>query len=81
MSVRVTDRAGRPVRGAAVTFSLSPPGLPTSTFETATANGYAQWPGVTIPREGALTGRGLVTVRVVLPDGQTVQQVGHLTID
>ncbi len=81
ITVSVSDRRGSAVNGGAVTFSLSPPGLPTSTFETTTRNGRAVWAHVTIPKEGALPGEGLVTVRVVLPDGESVQQIAHLTIE
>lgn len=71
ITVTVIDVGGVPVEGAMVTFSISPPGLPTSTFEAVTSNGVATW-SVTIPRDGATMGVGFVTARVVLADGRTI---------
>jgi glucodextranase-like protein len=71
-SVSVLDPDARPIDGARVTFSISPPGLPTSTFETTTVEGSASWT-ITVPREGVMAGKGFATVLVVLPDGRLVR--------
>jgi glucodextranase-like protein len=68
-AVTVLDPDARPIEGAAVTFSISPPGLPTSTYETTTKDGSASWT-MTVPRDGAMPGRGFATVQVVLADGR-----------
>jgi hypothetical protein len=65
VNVRVVDANGRPVDGAAVTFSLSPPGVPTSTYFATTENGHASWLQATLP-EGVQAGHGFVTARVTL---------------
>ncbi len=80
MHVQVRDADGRPVKRARVTFSISPPGLPTQTRETPAKDGEARWSDVVIPREGATTGGGFVTVRVVLEDGDTVQDTQVFSI-
>jgi len=69
-TVTVLDPDGRPIDGASVTFSISPPGLPTSTYETTTSDGTASWT-MALPRDGAMAGRGFATVLVVLADGRT----------
>jgi hypothetical protein len=69
-TVTALDPDGRPIDGASVTFSISPPGLPTATYETTTRDGAASWT-MTLPRDGAMAGRGFATVLVVLPDGRT----------
>jgi hypothetical protein len=71
--LELTDERGRPIDGASVVFSLSPPGLPTTTYQATTVDGVAAWRNVTIPREGATEGEGFVTARVTLPDGGTIQ--------
>jgi glucodextranase-like protein len=71
-SVSVLDPDARPIDGAKVTFSMSPPGLPTSTFEATTIDGTASWT-ITVPREGAMAGKGFATVLVILPDGRVVR--------
>jgi len=70
--VTVADVGGKRVPGATVTFSLSPPGQPTSTFTTETnASGVASW-RVTMPKAGTIKGAGLATAEVTLRDGRTV---------
>lgn len=70
--VTVADVGGKRVPGATVTFSLSPPGQPTSTFTTETnASGVATW-RVTMPRAGTIKGAGLATADVTLRDGRTI---------
>ncbi|HET7676679.1 MAG TPA: Ig-like domain-containing protein [Candidatus Limnocylindrales bacterium] len=73
MRVLVLDPDGRRVDGAKVTFSISPPGLPTETFDATTVNGEATWPGYLLPRDGATKGSGFVTVLVTMPDGLVLQ--------
>ena len=68
----VADVGGKRVPGATVTFSLSPPGQPTSTYTTETnSNGVATW-RITLPKAGTIKGAGLATVAVTLTDGRTV---------
>jgi hypothetical protein len=67
--VSVDDGNGRPVDGAAVTFSVSQPGITTATYDTTTKNGVAELPSVPLARDGAVAGSGFVTVLVTLPDG------------
>jgi hypothetical protein len=67
--VEVRDANRQPVDGAAVTFSISPSGLLTDMFQTATVDGVAVWNDVVLPREGAVAGNGFVTARAVLPSG------------
>jgi hypothetical protein len=65
----VRDGNDRPLDDVAVTFSISPSGLRTDTFQTRTVDGIATWDDVVLPREGASAGSGLVTARAVLPGG------------
>jgi hypothetical protein len=78
--VTVVDVRGRPVDGAPVTFSLSPPGQPTSTYQATCTGGLATWSGVTLQRDGAIAGAGFVTARVTLADGTIVQTSAPFTI-
>jgi hypothetical protein len=78
---QVRDPAGQPVDGAEVTFSVSPPGLPTQTYVGTTSGGALVWTGVRISREGAQAGQGLVTMLVVLPSGETLQESVFFTIE
>lgn len=73
LRVDVRDRDGKPIDDAHVTFSLSPPGLPTATYEARTKDGLATWPEVTIPRQGAVAGDGFATVLVQLEVGATLR--------
>ena len=75
----VTDANGLGVDGATVTFSLSPPGVPTSTFQATTQSGRASWPGVTLSG-GIQAGDGLVTARVTLPGGPTLQRTATFVV-
>jgi hypothetical protein len=77
LHVDVRDPDGEPIDGARVTFSLSPPGLPTSTYEAVTKRGVANWASVTIPRDGAVAGAGFATVLVVLRSGRTLRDIVH----
>ena len=79
LKVRVVDADGRPVDGARVTFSISPPGVPTSTFESVTAAGEASWT-VTMPRDGPERGSGLATALVVLPDGRSISDTAPFRV-
>ncbi|MDQ3938768.1 MAG: hypothetical protein M3253_08840, partial [Chloroflexota bacterium] len=84
ISARVRGLRGEPVDGAEVTFSISPPGQQTSTFQTTTRHGLASWRGYRVPRDGARRGQGLVTVMVVLPGsptagGRTLQESANFS--
>lgn len=69
LKATVLDADGRPVPGARVTFTLTPPNLPLDTFEAVSgANGVAT-SRVRLIRTGATRGDVLVTVEAVLPDG------------
>lgn len=72
LRVLVVDAQGKTVDGAEVVFSLSPPGLPTTTYRTVTTRGDASWLDVTMPRDGATAGEGFATARVTLADGSLV---------
>ena len=74
IQVTVIDADGAPVDGAPVVFSLSPPGLPASTYRSTTSDGAASWNNVTVPAEGATAGQGLATVQVTLDDGTIVRE-------
>jgi hypothetical protein len=74
IQVAVLDADGTPVDGAPVVFSLSPPGLPASTYHSTTSDGAASWNNVTVPAEGATAGQGLATVQVTLDDGTIVRE-------
>jgi hypothetical protein len=78
---RIVDPAGQPVDGAEVTFTFSPPGLPTSTHVDTSRAGMVTWAGVRIGRDGAQRGQGLVAVLVVMPDGTTLQESEFFTIE
>jgi hypothetical protein len=75
----VLDAAGAPVEGAEVVFSLSPPGMPTLTFDATTQAGVARWSSVRIS-DAATAGQGLATVLVTLPDGGTLTSSAYFTI-
>lgn len=66
--VLVFDADGVAVDGAAVTFSLSPPGQPASRYDATTDHGTASWLGITLARDSTEAGTGLVTVAVTLAD-------------
>ena len=71
ITLTVTDVGGTAVNGATVDFTISPPGQPTSTFKTVTANGKAKW-SVSIPKSGTTKASGFVTARVTLTDNRVV---------
>jgi hypothetical protein len=66
--VLVFDADGAAVDGAAVVFSLSPPGQPASTYNATTDQGTATWLGITLARDSTEVGTGLVTASVTLSD-------------
>ena len=72
--VTVLDAGGRPVDGATVVFSVSPP-LQVSFNHDATtdSDGKASWSGIRLERAGATVGDGFVTVLVTTPDGSMVK--------
>lgn len=79
VNLLVMDADGLPVEGAAVTFSLSPPGVPTSTYFATTTTGHAAWLGATLP-DGVQAGDGFVTARVTLESGSTLQETVPFTV-
>lgn len=70
----LTNAMGPAADGSVVTFSLSPPGVPSSTYQTTLQSQRAVWSGAIVPA-GAETGGGFVTARVVLPGGKAVQAI------
>ena len=79
LRVSVDDGDGRPVDGAAVTFSVSQPGVTTATYDTTTKDGVAELANVPLPRDGAVAGDGFVTAYVTLSDGTIVRSNFPLT--
>ncbi|MBA2254611.1 MAG: hypothetical protein H0W07_05825 [Chloroflexi bacterium] len=80
LQAQVRDADRRPVPDAPVTFTLSPPGQPTTTYRATTDQlGFARWDKVTLPRDGAQPGKGFATVHVVLPGGETIQETAPFT--
>ena len=80
LEAEVRDASGAPIDGAEVVFSLSPPGLPTFTYNATTLNGVARWPSVRISGE-AQVGQGLATVLVTLSSGETLSASEFFTIE
>lgn len=79
MAAQVLGPDGKPLDGAEVTFSISPPGQMTVTHDTTTENGTASWNDYPLTSDGGLTGHGLVTVLVTLPGGQTLAESAAFT--
>lgn len=79
MRARFVDADGQPIDGNVV-FSLSPPGLATTTYGTATSLGEASWQ-VTLPRAGASAGAGYATAQLTLPDGSTMEALASFTFE
>jgi hypothetical protein len=79
VGIRVADPNGKLVGDAVVTFGLSLPGLPTSTFEASTVAGRASWTTV-VPKGGVVAGSALVTVLVTLPDGSELREAALLEL-
>jgi hypothetical protein len=73
VTVTLKNAAGRNINGALVSFGLSLPGLPTTTYEAKTAKGKAAWQ-TTVPRSGVSPGTALVTVYVTLADGTGIRE-------
>jgi len=80
LEAEVSDASGAPIDGAEVVFSLSPPGLPTTTYIATTLGGVARWPSVRIS-DDAQQGQGLATVMVTLLDGETLTASEFFTIE
>jgi hypothetical protein len=76
----VYDADGHPADGDPVTFSISPPGLPTSTYQTTTDHGSASWLGVTLARDSTEAGTGFVTALVTLGDGTVLRSTVHFVV-
>jgi hypothetical protein len=79
----VRDEDRRPIPLAQVTFTLSPPGLPTTTYHAETdSQGSARWERVSLPSDGATPGKGFATVFVQLPDGgDPIQETKPFTFE
>ena len=77
--VTVMDANGRPVEGATVSFSISPPGWQlTSNYSTTSgSDGKASWSHIALPRAGAVAGDGFVTVQVTTADGSSTTDTVH----
>ena len=76
----VFDADGLAVDGAPVTFSLSPPGQPTSTYDATTDHGSASWLGITLPHDSTEVGTGFVTASLTLPDGTVLRNTVHFEV-
>lgn len=79
LTVNVHDELGRPVDGAEVTFSVSPPDRETTTYHATTANGRARLTNLTID-PGDATGPWLVTALAVLPSGTELRGDGSFSL-
>jgi hypothetical protein len=78
ITVTLTNGTGTGDDGAAVTFSLSPPGVPTSTYQTTIQSEQATWS--TQVTAGASTGGGFATARVTLADGNVLSGTALFTV-
>jgi hypothetical protein len=79
-TVTVLDAEGRPIKGAKVEFTFGPPGLGSQTRERMTSRlGVATWSGMRVV-EGATADDGLVTVRVILPDGKILRDTATFKV-
>jgi hypothetical protein len=76
----VTDELGQRPDGAAVTFSLSPPGQPTVTYQATTIAGRAAWRSYRLPAEGTSKGFGRASVVVELASGDTLQKTAPFSL-
>jgi hypothetical protein len=72
VTAHVVGPDGKPADGAALTFSISPPGQTTVTRQTRTVDGTATWNDFPLTVPGAQAGHGLVTALATLADGETV---------
>jgi len=81
LRLNLKDPNGQPVDGVTVVFSISPPGLPTDTYEAVTTGGSARLDDVVIPREGAARGNGFVTARAELGPGIAASATKPLIIE
>lgn len=82
VTVKVLDVGGRAVAdGTLATFTVSPPGLPTSVSDPLPMRaGVASWKLTIPPSSAALPASGLVTVSVALADGRVVTATGAFTV-
>jgi hypothetical protein len=76
----IQDENGRPVDGAEVTFSLSPPNATTITYRTVSVAGVAKWPDLDIASADDPHGAWLVTVLAVLPSGTELRANKSLNV-
>ncbi len=79
MVAQVLGPDGKPVNGAAITFSISTPGQMTVTHETTTEGGTAVWSNYPLTADSAQPGQGLVTVLATLAGGQTLADSATFT--
>ena len=70
ITATLTNGTGTSDDGASVTFSLSPPGVPTSTYQGTIQSEQATWTPQ-VPT-GASLGGGFATAKVTLPNGKFV---------
>jgi hypothetical protein len=70
ISATLTNGTGTGDDGAPVTFSLSPPGVPTSTYQATIQSEQATW-APQVPASASVGG-GFATAKVVLPNGKVV---------
>jgi Glucodextranase, domain B len=68
----LTNGLGAAADGSVVTFSISPPGVPASIYQTKMQSAQADWSGAVVP-VGAQPGSGFVTAKMTLPNGKTYQ--------
>jgi len=79
-TVTVRDAEGRPIKGARVEFTFAPRGQGAQVNEDVTSKmGVATWSGMRV-LEGTDLGDGLVSVRVILPDGKVLNQTAEFRV-
>jgi hypothetical protein len=78
ITASLTNGSGTADDGSPVTFSLSPPGVPTSTYQTTITSEQAMW-SAQVPA-GASVGSGFATVMVTLPNGKVVTGKALFTV-
>jgi hypothetical protein len=78
ITATLTNGTGTSDDGAEVIFSLSPPGVPTSTYLTKIQSEVATWTPQ-VP-SGASVGGGFATAKVTLPNGKVVTGTALFTV-
>ncbi len=78
--VTARDRIGQPIAGAQVTFSITPPGLLTTTYQATTnRDGVATWSGLRLV-EGTTKGDGLLTALVEVAGAEPTSRTVTFTV-